>query len=100
MDLFERRAYYQNPPKLEEIEGDLIFRDKVCVLEIWMELLGGDKKDLDRKNSTEIKNCLLRIEDWEQSKNLLRFRYPYGVQRGFIRINHTNSVVLNFQKCN
>ncbi len=100
MDLFERRAYYQNPPKLEKINGDLIFRDKVCVLEIWMELLGGDKKDLDRKNSTEIKNCLLRIEDWEQSKSSLRFRYPYGVQKGFIRINHTNSVVLNFQKCN
>ena len=100
MDLFERRAYYQNPPKLEDIEGDLIFRDKVCVLEIWMELLGGDKKDLDRKMSNTITDCLIRINDWEQSKKVIKFPLPYGAQRAFVNINNTNSVVLNFQKIN
>ena len=58
--------------------------DRICALEIWVELLNGDVKKLTRAMATEINDVLRKTEGWEQAKNKLVFNY-YGRQRGFIR---------------
>ena len=62
-----------------------IKRQKVCILEIWIEALNGSMKELDRYRNNEIKNCVLKIDGWEWHKNPLHFGGDYGRQRGFIK---------------
>lgn len=59
-------------------------RTRVCILEIWIEALGGQPKDLDRIKSNEIKNCIMKIDGWEWHKSVIRFGSEYGTQKGFI----------------
>ena len=56
-------------------------REKVCVMEIWVECLGGDAKYLKRSDSTEIINVLTAVKGWKRNKSARRYG-PYGVQRG------------------
>ena len=59
-------------------------RDRVCALEVWVELLNGDPKKLTRAQSIEINDVLRKIEGWEQPLGGIRFPH-YGKQKGFIR---------------
>ena len=67
-----------------EYNGPLVKRDRICALEIWVELLNGDVKKLTRAMTIEINDVLRKTEGWKQAKNKLVFNY-YGRQRGFIR---------------
>ena len=62
---------------------NLVQRDKVCALEIWCEMLGGQMKDLPRAMSTEINDTIRNLPDWNKCHT--RFGYC-GVQRGFQRV--------------
>lgn len=57
---------------------------KTCIVEIWEIVLDGVKKDLDRKRSIEIKDCILKIQGWGQHRTTVRFN-TYGIQKGFTR---------------
>ena len=59
-------------------------RTKICALEIWVECLKGDPKNIQRRNSMEINAIVAGLENWQRCKSFLRFG-PYGTQRGFIR---------------
>ncbi len=83
MDVSERVLYIQNEDDLRE-KGEIL-RDQVCVLEVWMECFGGQKKDLDRRKSNEIVGILHSIEGWEQDKKASRVK-GYGVTKCFKRI--------------
>ena len=67
-----------------EYHGELVKRDRVCALEIWVELLQGDVKKLTRATAIEINDVLRKTDGWKPSKNKLVFNY-YGRQRGFVR---------------
>uniref|UniRef100_UPI0032176870 virulence-associated E family protein n=1 Tax=Clostridium sp. UBA5988 TaxID=1946369 RepID=UPI0032176870 len=65
-------------------------RDKICAMEIWVELLQGDPKYMKPMNSREINDVLRVLEDWEpynMGTGKLRFGKNYGCQRAFIRKN-------------
>lgn len=67
-----------------EYHGELVKRDRVCALEIWVELLQGDVKKLTRATAIEINDVLRKTEGWYQPKNPIRFTL-YGRQKGFYR---------------
>lgn len=60
-------------------------REKVCVMEIWCELLRGDPKALAPIQSREINDIMRVMPGWERSKSNLRFGDAYGQQRTFIK---------------
>lgn len=62
--------------------GDISQRTRVCAAEIWCELLGRAKGDMQQRNTREINQLLERLPGW---KNVgVRFAgKPYGKQRCF-----------------
>ena len=82
MNLYERREFLEG----DEIQQKgTVERHKVCVLEIWCEVLGGDPKNLNSLMSREINSILRRLPDWEENRGVLRFGTLYGIQRAFVR---------------
>ncbi len=84
MELFARRNFMQNTGFPLDIHATKR-REKVCALEVWCELFGGDKKDLTRQRSKEINDVILKTGEWERAKSGMRFGELYGHQKGFIR---------------
>lgn len=67
-------------------QGDLNYKkDRVCVLEVWCELLNKRPGDLKPINSREINDILRGLQGWEPTKSQVSFGKLYGQQRGFIR---------------
>ena len=89
MDIYERRRYISESEFLR-VDNDCILREKVCSVEVWVELFGGDIKNFHRGNAMEINEILRRIDGWESLKEgqgKLRFGKFYGTQRAFLRKN-------------
>ncbi len=85
MTISERLKYLNDINRNDPLaEVGTVKRDKVCILEIWVEALGGQPKDLDRAKSNEIKNCILKIDGWVWNKKTMHFGGEYGKQKGFI----------------
>lgn len=87
MDLYERRAYLDNPDDDFDSKASThtMKKDKTCVLEIWCELFKGDPKSLTPILSREINDILRSLDGWEKAKGALRFGKIYGAQRAFTR---------------
>ena len=62
-------------------------KDRVCILEVWCELLGKKAADLKPINSREINDILRSLPDWEVQKSPMRFGRNYSNQRGYRRKN-------------
>ncbi len=84
LDLGERRDFIHGDG-LDMPEGT-VQRDRICAMEIWVELLNGDPKKLTRTQSIEINDILRKMEGWEQPQGGIRFVH-YGAQKGFVRKN-------------
>lgn len=84
LDIGERRAFINNEGFAAELKGT-VPRDRVCALEVWVELLGGDPKRLDRLRAGEINSILRKLPGWEATRNGIRFGSIYGLQRGYYR---------------
>ena len=82
LDLGERRDFIHGDG-LDMPEGT-VQRDRICAMEIWVELLNGDPKKLTRTQSIEINDILRKMEGWDQPHGGIRFPH-YGVQKGFSR---------------
>lgn len=82
MDIPERRTFLNGNAKIDE---PLYPIDKVCIIEIWVECIGGDQRYLKPQDRTKIGNILSRIPGWERIKSNARFG-PYGRQKGFKRL--------------
>lgn len=76
MTSFERQIW------LEEGKEGIIPIDKVCVLEIWSDVLGYAKKDFTPWKAKFIRDYFSRNPQWVQKR--VRFGKYYGVQRGFV----------------
>lgn len=80
MDVVKRRMFLAGGMHME---GELVLRDRVCAVEIWVECFGGDLRYMKRSDSMEINNILLHGK-WQRIKTPRDFG-PYGQQRGFVR---------------
>ena len=61
----------------------LLPRDRVCVMEIWCELFGGNMRDIKTADTREISAILAGLPGWERAEKSMRFG-PYSTQRGFV----------------
>ena len=82
MDLGARLSFWANDFGIQE-KGK-VQRQKVCALEIWQELFGGDLKGYTKLQAREINECMKKIDGWE-ARAKLRFGKLYGEQRGYVR---------------
>lgn len=82
-DVSTRKAYwggeFGNPEVVTEE------RDRICAVEIWVECLQGEIRNMKRTDSIAINDVIGKMEGWEKQTNAFRFG-PYGkVKGGFIR---------------
>lgn len=77
-DLYDRINYIRNAKKTGKP------RDKISAIEVWCEILEGDKKDLTIQKSREITNLILKNGEWIRTTTI-KTGYLYGRQRGFKR---------------
>ena len=86
MDIYARRRYISENEFLD-LQEDFVLRNKVCSVEIWVELFGGDIKNFHRGNAMEINEILRKLDKWEsygRGSGKLKFGKLYGYQRAFI----------------
>ena len=82
LDVGERRDFIHGDG-LDMMPG-IVPRNRICALEVWVELLNGDPKKLTRAQAIEINDILRKMDGWEQPLGGIRFPH-YGVQKGFFR---------------
>ena len=71
----------------ENICEDLVERETVSNVEIWVECLGKKVSDMERKDSDALTALMMKVEGWEKSGK--RVRLPlYGQQRLYERVKH------------
>lgn len=85
MDIQERRMFLNGNTNTDE---PLYPIDKICIIEIWVECIGGDQRYLKPQDRAKIGNILARIKGWERIRTNARFG-PYGQQKGFKRVDKT-----------
>lgn len=84
LDLINRRMFLAGGSQ-QTGEIELVSRDKVCAVEIWVECFGGDQKYMKRQESSEINSILSMARGWKRNKAARRYG-PYGAQKGFERV--------------
>lgn len=68
--------------------GHSFKRTRVCPMEIWCEMLGGDMKRFSNYDRKEIRDALGQLPDWELYKSgrvNLSFGKFYGQQRSYVK---------------
>lgn len=65
-------------------ESDLVERDRISAIEIWVECFNGDPKYMKQSDVREINAILGSLEGWDRNAKAVRCG-PYNVQKGFIR---------------
>lgn len=84
LDLYQRQNYLKGDRSDIGYSETLRKLDQVCALQIWCEVFGGKKQNLDRWRTLEFNDVLTETEGWERSASAMRFPL-YGHQRGFRR---------------
>ncbi len=77
----KRRMFWANG-----VQGNLnvVPRDSVCALEVWVEAFGGTTKEMKNTDTRELNAIMASLPGWEKAPNA-RYAGPYGTQRGFLR---------------
>lgn len=86
-DIGERRRFIHGSDFGETDEGT-VKRERVCAMEIWVELFEGDPKQMTPIQAREINDVLRRIPGWKahtKDRGRLYFGKNYGYQRAFVR---------------
>lgn len=79
MELAARQMWLETHDK-EGVEK----RERVCLLEIWQEVLGGTRGYFPNADQREITDIIMKL-GWVRLPNKVTFGKAYGKQRGFIR---------------
>ena len=85
-DIYDRREYIRNYGD-DDYCGS-VQRERVCALEIWCEVMEGDRKNLQNAKAREIIDILQSIKGWSpytKGTGKARFGKFYGPQRAFVR---------------
>jgi predicted P-loop ATPase len=86
LDIFDRRDYIRNYG--DDDHCGSVQRERVCALEIWCEVMEGDRKNLQNAKAREITDILQAMRGWTpytKGTGKARFGRLYGPQRAFIR---------------
>lgn len=73
-----RRRFWANPTQAE----DLVNRDRVCALEVWVEAWGKSPDSMTYADAVEINAAIASLGGWNKTSKAGRFG-PYGVQKGW-----------------
>lgn len=73
-----RRRFWANPTQAE----DLVDRDRVCALEVWVEAWGKSPDSRTYADAVEINAAIASLGGWNKTSKAGRFG-PYGVQKGW-----------------
>ncbi len=78
--LDRRRDYWAG-----NAQGDynLVYRDRICAIEVWCELFYGSQKDIKSADAREINAVIANVNGWRRANKPIRCG-PYNVQRGFL----------------
>lgn len=85
IDLPERKSYIRGDETLTGQPIGTARRDRVCALEIYLELFDGNKANASHQNMRFIYNIMRNIEGWKRTKKAMRIPGFYGVAKGYIR---------------
>ena len=69
-----------------ETPKKLVPRQKVCAMELWVELFHGDPKSFTQAQAREFNGILRRLPNWK-SRSSVDFGPLYGRQRAFVLAN-------------
>lgn len=97
MNVYERRSFLQGDDL--QVKGT-VQRDKVCIAEIWAEVIGGHPREMGRNNTKDLHEIMRKLPGWEEARGgKLRFGF-YGTQRAFKRVpqKDTKTVKLSFKE--
>lgn len=83
LNLYERQQYIESYDEETDHPG-CHKRNKVCAAEIWCELFGKNKADIEKYKTKEINAMLSSLDGWEY-QGCMKFKAPYKTQRGFRR---------------
>ena len=67
-----------------------VMRERVCIMEIWVECFGKERQNLKKADSYEIEGILNKIGGWKKydSNTTGKTKVPlYGVQKTFVRMD-------------
>lgn len=78
-DLGQRQMFYSGGARYE---GELAPRQRVCAVEIWCEVLGKPKGDMQQRNTRELNGLLEILPGWE-NLGVRQAGKPYNKQRCF-----------------
>lgn len=87
LDIQTRRNFLRGEGFEVEM-GQSFKRSRVCALEVWCEMLGGDLKRFSAYDRKEIREALGQLEGWElyrEGHYKLSFGTFYGRQRGYVQ---------------
>lgn len=88
LDIYDRKEYLRD---YDEEKADGQPRERVCALEIWCEVMDGDRKNLTNAKAREIIDILQSLSGWEpysKGTGKIRFGKFYGVQKAFVPVVH------------
>lgn len=80
----ERRQAWREGMVPDRADIEAHPRDKVCIAEVWCELMGQDKSRIDIRAQRRIGQILSAAPGWERSKSTARFGI-YGIQKAWRR---------------
>lgn len=80
LDVYDRRAFIDNPEKGADVE-----RLETCIAEVFEECLGGNLKDLTRAKSIEVGRLIASTGEWVRTNKSKRFG-AYGPQKYFEKV--------------
>ena len=86
LDIFDRRDYIRNYG--DDDHCGSVQRERVCALEIWCEVMEGDRKNLQNAKARGITDILQAMRGWSpytKGTGKARFGRLYGPQRAFVR---------------
>lgn len=86
LDIFDRRDYIRNYG--DDDHCGSVQRERVCALEIWCEVMEGDRKNLQNAKARDITDILQAMRGWApytKGTGKARFGRLYGPQRAFVR---------------
>jgi hypothetical protein len=61
-------------------------RNHTCLLEIWVEVMGGDLRSYKQAEAQAIGRTMKLLDDWQTDGTLHNFPAPYGRQRVYERV--------------
>lgn len=79
MNTLERQLWLDDEKNIGELR-----RDKFCLMELWIEALGGDRRNFSNVDQRELANIMRKL-GWVRSKNPVRWGDIYGRVRVYER---------------